>query len=144
MNKSKLALVFGLLCYSIPEIAVIFKQENVWIGVCTEAGFCNLSLDPIPFSGFALFTDRYLPAFYLFAVPALFLLFYSINELKSSSLDKTVLSSLITLSVFFALPNLMWWNGDVYYETLDFYMGQISLILMFFTILLFYHRSLEK
>lgn len=131
MNRSDFYFLLGLCFYVLPAFAVIFKQENVW---AVNPG--DQSID-LPLKAVALFTDRYLPAFYIGAVPAIFFLFLSFNSSTIKPLQKTILSSGTALAVFFVVPSLTWPIGNLYYETLDFYMGQLSLVLMFFVLFLF-------
>lgn len=70
-------------------------------------------------------------------VPAIFFTFLSFAYIKTNPLPKTLLYLVATLAVFLAVPDLTWNTGDVYYETLKFYMGQVSLVCEFITVMFF-------
>jgi hypothetical protein len=137
-RRSDLYFVIGIVCYVFPAFAVVFKQEAGWV----ESNVHNPAFDVfniVPFSHVAAFTDRYLPVFYIMAVPTLWSFLASFNQLDLKPFFKTFLQFLATLCVFFVIPTLTWPIGNTYYETLDFYMGQLSLVGMFFLLFLYMH-----
>ena len=131
MNRYHAAFLAGLAFYVFPALAVVFKMQAVWYLPCPE-GSCAVA----PFVGLAIFTERYLPAFYSFALPAMFFLLLGTSKI-ADHLKRTLVAFLAVFAVMFAIPNLTWPLGNVYYETLQFYMGQLSIVLMFFTVMLY-------
>ena len=76
------------------------------------------------------------------ALPALWFFFLSFSNLEP--FNRALLSFCSTLGIFFAIPSLTWPLGSVYYETLAFYMGQLSLIVMFITVALFLRYDSQR
>jgi hypothetical protein len=143
-RKADIYFVLALACYAFPAVAVLFKQEAGWIlsNVAPHSYIFDnhrytYDFAYLPFSQMAMFTDRYLPAFYAMAVPALWLFLSSFNALSLRPPFKTLLQFIAVLVIFFAIPSLTWPIGSTYYETLDFYMGQLSLIGAFFLLFFF-------
>lgn len=136
MKRPDLYFFIGLTFYAFPAFAVVMKQEAV-------VAFAQPTM-PLPFIDVAMFTDRYLPAFYLCAVPALAFFFLSFAYLGSTPFRQALLCFFGAFAVFFAIPSLTWPVGDTYYESLSFYMGQISLILIFLTSSIYFHFRRES
>lgn len=130
MKRPNLYFLLGLGFYAFPAFAVVMKQEAV-------VTFAQPTM-PLPFTQIAIFTDRYLPAFYLCAIPALAFLFLSFAYLGATPFRQAMLCFFGAFAVFFAIPSLTWPIGDTYYETLQFFMGQLSIILAFLTTALYF------
>ena len=130
MKRADSCFLLGLGFYAFPAFAVAMKQTAVVM-------FAEPTM-PLPFTEIARFTDRYLPAFYLCAIPSLAFLFLSFAYLNLSPVRLALLSFVGAYAVFFAIPSLTWPIGNTYYETLSFYLGQVSLILIFLTTLLYF------
>lgn len=135
MSRPALYFLLGLAFYAFPAFAVVMKQTVV-------VTLAEPTM-PLPFTQTAIFTDRYLPAFYLCAIPALAFLFLSFAYLPTTPFKRALLSFFGAYSVFFAIPSLTWPIGNTYYESLSFFMGQVSLILIFLTTVLFFHFGRE-
>ena len=132
MKIETVAFIVGWSFFGIAEIAPLFDSASLM-----PLFFPNDPTTRIPLAAFAYDTDFFKPLFMFSTVPAIWFLFLSFSYLKASRLFVVGLQYLATWTVFLAIPDMIWPLGSIYYETLKYYFGVLSLFMAFLTILLY-------
>ena len=128
--KPGLLFALGWGFYAIAELAALMDGIGVWQIIYPQA---VTPLWILPYE--TMFAK---PFFMMAAVPALGLLFLGINyQPKLTPFQRSSLSFLATWTMLFAIPDMMFPLGDIYYETLKYYFGLLSLLMAFVTVTLF-------
>jgi hypothetical protein len=136
MKLTTAFFIFGWGFYTVAEITPLFDSVGVW---ATLPGAAT-----VPLGWLAYDIMFYKPLLMLAAVPALFFLFLSFSYLRISRFESVNLYFLTTWSIILAIPDMIWPLGSVYYETLKYYFGVLSLVLAFSVILLFTYAEVTS
>lgn len=129
MRKEVGFAIIGWVFYSIAEMTPLFDSVGVWITLPNMSP----SLVPLGWLAYDSMFDK--PLLMLATVPALFFLFLSFSYLRIRRMERVLLDFSVTWTMFLAIPDMVWPLGTIYYETLKYYFGVLSLLLAFVTIL---------
>lgn len=130
MKLSTAYFVLGWTFFGLAEIPPLFDSASI-----PSLFFPNDPFTVIPLQRFAYDTDFYKPLFMFCTVPALLFLFLAFSYLKGPRLFSVGLPFLATWTIFLAIPDMIWPLGSIYYETLKYYFGVLSLFMAFSTVL---------
>jgi len=130
MKLGTIAFALGWGFYAVAELAALMDGIGVWQILNPNV---SVPLGLLPYT--TMFAK---PLFMLATVPATGLIFLSLSyDTRLSELERGSLTFLVTWTMVLAIPDIMFPLGDVYYETLKYYFGLLSLVLVLPTLLLY-------
>lgn len=118
--------LLAVLFYAIAELTPL-NDAVALIPIYGIPSYGNV----VPLGSFAYFTDFAKPFFMMSAVLALGFFCLAFAYWNLNPLRRAALNFVSTWSVILAIPDIIWPLGTPYYEVLKYYLGLLSLMLLF-------------